>query len=126
MTGGNIMSKRRQERMSVEIKKVLSQIIQDNIKDPRLDFSTISVTRVDVTNDLSHAKVNISVLGDDAKQDETMKVLQKAKGFLRSELAKEIQLRHAPELEFRLDKSIEHGIKISSLLEEIREGESNK
>lgn len=120
------MSKRRQERMSVEMKKVLSQIIQDNIKDPRLDFSTISVTRVDVTNDLSHAKVNISVLGDDAKQVETMKVLQKARGFLRSELAKEIQLRHAPELEFRLDKSIEHGIKISSLLEEIREGESNK
>ncbi|MDD3853880.1 MAG: 30S ribosome-binding factor RbfA [Syntrophomonadaceae bacterium] len=120
------MSKRRQERMSVEIKKVLSQIIQDNIKDPRLDFSTISVTRVDVTNDLSHAKVNISVLGDDAKQDETMKVLQKAKGYLRSELAKEIQLRYAPELEFRLDKSIEHGIKIASLLEELRESESNK
>ncbi len=120
------MSKRRQERMAVEMKKVLSQIIQDQIKDPRLDFSTISITRVDVSNDLSHARVNFSVLGDEAQQDETIKVLQKAKGYLRSELAREIQLRHAPELEFRLDKSIEHGIRISSLLEELREGESHK
>ncbi len=120
------MSKRRQERISVEIKKVLSQILMDNIKDPRVDFSSISITRVDVTNDLSHARVNISVLGDDSRQEETMKVLQKAKGFIRSELAKEIQLRHAPELEFRLDKSIEHGIKISSLLEKLREGEGNQ
>ncbi|NLB53068.1 MAG: 30S ribosome-binding factor RbfA [Syntrophomonadaceae bacterium] len=120
------LSKRRQERISVEIKKVLSQILMDNIKDPRVDFSSISITRVDVTNDLSHARVNISVLGDDSRQEETMKVLQKAKGFIRSELAKEIQLRHAPELEFRLDKSIEHGIKISSLLEKLREGEGNQ
>ncbi|HNX28505.1 MAG TPA: 30S ribosome-binding factor RbfA [Syntrophomonadaceae bacterium] len=120
------MSKRRQERMAVEMKKVLSQIIKDNIKDPRLDFSAISITRVDVTSDLSHAKVNFSVLGDEGQQDETMKVLQKARGYLRSELAKEIQLRHAPELEFRLDRSIEHGIRISSLLEELREGESHK
>jgi len=112
--------------MAVEMKKVLSQIIQDQIKDPRLDFSTISITRVDVSNDLSHARVNFSVLGDEVQQDETSKALQKAKGYLRSELAREIQLRHAPELEFRLDKSIEHGIRISSLLEELREGESHK
>lgn len=120
------MSKRRQERMAVEMKKILSQIIQDQIKDPRLDFSTISITRVDVSNDLSYARVNISVLGDKDRQDETIKVLQNAKGYVRSELAREIQLRHAPALEFRLDKSIEHGFRISSLLEELREGESHK
>lgn len=115
------MSKRRQERMSVEIKRVLSRIIQDDIKDPRIDFSTVSITRVEVPNDLSHARVNISILGDEQKQEETMKALQKAKGYLRTELAREIQIRHAPELELRLDKSIEHGIRISSLLEGLKE-----
>ncbi|MDD3268151.1 MAG: 30S ribosome-binding factor RbfA [Syntrophomonadaceae bacterium] len=115
------MSKRRQERMSVEIKRVLSRIIQEDIKDPRVDFSSVSITRVEVPNDLSHARVNISILGDEAKQEETMKALQKARGYLRTELAREIQIRHAPELELRLDKSIEHGIRISSLLEGLKE-----
>ncbi|MEN6348039.1 MAG: 30S ribosome-binding factor RbfA [Syntrophomonas sp.] len=117
------MSKRRQERMSVEVKRVLSRIIQEDIKDPRIDFSSVSITRVDVSNDYSHARVNISILGDEAKQEETMKALQKARGYIRTELAKEIQVRHAPELEFRLDRSIEHGIRISSLLEELKEEE---
>ncbi|MEN6326305.1 MAG: 30S ribosome-binding factor RbfA [Syntrophomonas sp.] len=115
------MSKRRQERMSVEIKRVLSRIIQEDIKDPRIDFSSVSITRVEVTNDLSHARINISILGDEDKQEETMKALQKAKGYLRTELAREIQIRHAPELELRLDKSIEHGIRISALLEGLKE-----
>lgn len=115
------MSKRRQERMSVEIKRVLSRIIQEDIKDPRIDFTSVSITRVEVPNDLSHARVNISILGDEAKQEETMKALQKAKGYLRTELAREIQVRHAPELELRLDKSIEHGIRISTLLEGLKE-----
>ncbi len=115
------MSKRRQERMSVEIKRVLSRIIQEDIKDPRIDFSSVSITRVEVPNDLSHARINISILGDEQKQEETMKALQKAKGYLRTELAREIQIRHAPELELRLDKSIEHGIRISSLLEGLKE-----
>ena len=115
------MSKRRQERMAVEIKRVLSRIIQEDIKDPRIDFSTVSITRVEVPNDLSHARVNVSILGDEHKQEETMKTLQKAKGYLRTELAREIQIRHAPELELRLDKSIEHGIRISSLLEGLKE-----
>lgn len=117
------MSKRRQERMSVEIKRVLSRIIQEEIKDPRIDYSTISITRVDVANDISFARVNISVLGSDEKQEASMQALQKAKGYIRSLLARELQTRHAPELDFRLDRSIEHGIKISSLLEEIKEPE---
>ncbi|QGT99214.1 Ribosome-binding factor A [Candidatus Syntrophocurvum alkaliphilum] len=115
------MSKRRPERMSVEIRKALSEIIKEHIKDPRIDFTTVSITRVDVTNDLSHARINISVLGNEEKQEETINVIQKAKGYIRTELVKQIKTKHAPELEFRLDKSIEHGIKISSLLDEIKE-----
>jgi ribosome-binding factor A len=121
------MGKRRQERMAVEIKRVLSAIFQQDLKDPRIDFSTVSVTRVDVPADISHARINISVLGDETRQTETMQALQKARGFIRTELARQLQIRHAPDLEFRLDKSIEHGIHISSLLEELsKEAEAKK
>ncbi|MGI6412247.1 MAG: 30S ribosome-binding factor RbfA [Syntrophomonadaceae bacterium] len=120
------MSKRRQERVSVEIKRAVSEIIRKEIKDPRIDFSTVSITRVEVASDLSHAKINVSILGDSIKQKETIKVLEKAKGYIRTQLSKEIQLRHAPEIEFRLDKSIEHGIRIATLLEEIKAEEIKK
>lgn len=121
------MGKRRQEKMAVEIKRVLSAIFQHDLKDPRINFSTVSVTRVDIPADISHARINISVLGDEAKQTETMQALQKARGYIRTELARQLQIRHAPELEFRLDRSIEHGIHISSLLEELsKEAESKK
>lgn len=121
------MGKRRQERMAVEIKRSLASIIQHDIKDPRIDFSTVSVTRVDIPADISHARVNISILGDESRQAETMKALQNARGHIRTELARELQIRHAPDIEFRLDKSIEHGIRMSSLLEELsREAEGKK
>lgn len=116
-----MMGKRRQEKMAVEIKRILATIIQEHIKDPRIDFSSVSVTRVDVAQDISHARVYISVLGDEAKQAETMSALQKARGYIRSQLAHAIQIRHAPELEFRLDRSIEHGLRISSLLDTLPE-----
>lgn len=115
------MSRRRQERMAVELKKVLSRILQEEIKDPRLDFSAVSVSQVELSNDLSHARVFISIMGDDEKQQETMKALEKARGFIRSRIAEEIQVRHVPEIDFRLDWSIEHGIRISSLLDKIME-----
>jgi ribosome-binding factor A len=120
------MGKRRQERMSQEIKRMLSIIIQEHIKDPRIDFSSVSITRVDVAQDISHARVYISILGSDEKQEETMNALQKARGYIRSELAKGIQIRHAPDIEFRLDKSIEHGLRITSLLESLNEKQETK
>lgn len=121
------MGKRRQQRMAEEIKRSLSSIIQHEIKDPRIDFSTVSVTRVDIPADISHARINISILGDEAKQAETMKALQNARGHIRTELARMLQIRYAPELDFRLDKSIEHGIKMTSLLEELsKEAEAKK
>ena len=119
------MGKRRQARMSVEIKRIISNVMHE-IKDPRIDFSTVSITRVDVPSDISHARVNISVLGDEDKQIETLTTLQKARGFIRSEVARQLQIRHAPDLDFRLDKSIEHGIRISTLLEEISKEELKK
>lgn len=112
--------------MSAEIQRILSNIIQEHIKDPRIDFSSVSVTHVDTTQDISYARVYISILGDDEKQAETMQVLQKARGYMRTELAKRIQIRHAPDLELRLDKSIEHGIRMSALLDSIHEAQIAK
>jgi len=119
------MSKRRQERMTVEIQRTLSRIIREEIKDPRIDLSTVSIPRVDVSGDLGHARVHVSVLGDEAKQAATMKGLAQAKGYIRSELAHALQVKHAPELEFRLDMSIEHGIKMSGLLDELGVAENS-
>ena len=116
------MTKRRQERMAVEIQRVLAQIIRDDIKDPRIDFSEVSINKIELSSDLSHAKVYVSIMGDETKQTETIQAIQKAKGYLRSELAQAIQLRHAPELDIKLDQSIEHGIRIAALLDELNDG----
>lgn len=112
--------------MSIEIKRIMARIMQEEIKDPRIDFSMLSITRVDVSSDISHARINVSILGDNDKQKQTMQALQKAKGYIRTVLAKSLQVRHAPELEFRLDRSIEHGIHIASLLDELKEGQRTK
>ncbi|MDR1616312.1 MAG: 30S ribosome-binding factor RbfA [Syntrophomonadaceae bacterium] len=118
------MSKRRQDRMANEMKRAVALIIQENIKDPRIDFTNVSVTRIDVSNDLmSHARINFSVLGDEEAQKQTMEALQKAKGYIRTALSRMIQVRRFPELDFCLDRSIEHGMHISEILKELKEKE---
>ncbi|MGZ9584592.1 30S ribosome-binding factor RbfA [Paenibacillus marinisediminis] len=114
------MAKIRAGRVGEQIKKELSQLIQMELKDPRIGFLT--VTGVEVTNDLSMAKIYLSVLGDDEARENSLKALEKAKGFLRSELGKRIMLRHTPELVFKLDSSIEYGSRIERILNDIRDG----
>ncbi|GIO29956.1 MULTISPECIES: 30S ribosome-binding factor RbfA [Paenibacillus] len=117
------MAKIRVGRVGEQIKKELSQLIQSELKDPRIGFLT--VTGVDVTNDLSQAKVYLSVLGDEEQKENSLKALEKANGFLRSELGKRIRLRHIPELIFKFDESIAYGSKIEKLLGEISKNDSN-
>ncbi|RKD24271.1 ribosome-binding factor A [Ammoniphilus oxalaticus] len=112
------MSRVRNSRIGEQMKKELSQIIQLELKDPRVGF--VTVTAVDVTGDLQEAKVYISVMGSDEQKEESVQALQKAKGFIRSELGKRIQLRHTPDLLFRMDESIEYGNKIETLLKDIK------
>ncbi|MCM3782915.1 30S ribosome-binding factor RbfA [Neobacillus mesonae] len=111
------MAKIRTGRVSEQIKKELSLLIQSELKDPRIGF--ITVTGVDVTNDLSQAKIYLSVLGEEEQKNNSLKALEKASGFLRSELGKRIRLRHVPELIFKIDESIEYGSRIEKLLTEI-------
>lgn len=111
------MSRIRASRVGEQVKKELSQVLQHEMKDPRVGF--VTVTAVEMSGDLQQAKVFISVLGNDEQKKETLQGLEKAKGFLRSEVGRRIQLRHTPELVFKFDASIEHGQHISKLLEEV-------
>lgn len=111
------MSNQRAARLGEQIREELAQLIR-GLKDPRIGF--VSVVRVEVSGDLRHAKVYISVMGDDQAKKESMKGLQSANGFLRSELAQILRLRYTPELHFVLDESIEHGTRIAKLLAEVQ------
>jgi len=114
------MAKVRVGRVGEQIKKEISQIIQTELKDPRIGF--ITVTGVDVSSDLSQAKTYLSVLGNDEQKEETLKALARSTGFIRSELGKRMRLRHTPELIFKFDSSIEYGSRIESLLDQINRG----
>ncbi|AZK47750.1 30S ribosome-binding factor RbfA [Paenibacillus lentus] len=115
------MARNRVGRVGEQIKKELSLLIQNEVKDPRIGF--VTVTGVDVTNDLSQARVYISVFGDEEKKADSLKGLEKAIGFLRTELGKRMRLRHTPELIFKVDESIEYGSRIEKLLGEITQDE---
>lgn len=111
------MARIRVGRVGEQIKKELSQIIQSELKDPRIGF--ITVTGVEVTNDLSQARIFLSVLGTDEQKEETLKALGRGSGFIRSELGKRIRLRKIPDLFFRFDASIDYGSHIQNLLNQI-------
>lgn len=118
------MAKIRVERVAEQIKKELSQLIQAELKDPRIGF--ITVTGVEVTGDLSQARVYLSVLGSEEQKEETLKAIARGKGFLRSELGKRIRFRHIPDLIFKFDSSIEYGSHIEALLEQLNQGKDNR
>ncbi len=115
--GVNPRSHRVADRIQIE----LSDIIQTEMKDPRHGFMTL--TRVEVAEDLRSARVFVSTLEDD-KLDATLETLDRAKGFLRTELGKRIRLRHTPELYFRPDRSAEEAIRIAKLLRDLETGDA--
>lgn len=105
-------------RINGEVQKELSNIIRGEIKDPRISSLT-GVTDVEVTPDLKLCKAYISVLGDEQAQKDTMEGLKSAEGFIRSRLAKNLNLRNTPELKFILRQSIEYGVNMSKLIDEV-------
>ena len=109
-------------RIDEEYRKELSQIIGYELKNPNVT-GMISVTKVKVTPDLKYAKVYVSILNS-KNIKETMEGLKKSSGFIRSELAKRINLRNTPELVFEIDDSMEYGAKIDSILKEILPNET--
>ena len=105
-------------RINGEVQKVLSEIIRKEIKDPRINPMT-SVVTVEVAPDLKTCKAYISVLGDETSQQSTMKGLKSAEGYIRRQLAHELNLRNTPQITFILDQSIAYGVNMSKLIDEV-------
>jgi len=109
----------RKDKVQDAVQKEVSSIIQNEIKDPRLGFVTI--TSVEMTDDLRYAKIFFSVLGKEEDYKKTGEALESAQGFIRKLIAQRIQLRFAPELSFRQDKSSIYSVRIQEVLDEIKE-----
>ena len=105
-------------RINMEVQRELSEIIRSGIKDPRIHPMT-SVVAVEVTPDLKYCKASISVLGDEEAAKATVEGLRSASSFVRRELAKRVNLRNTPEIRFILDQSIEYGVNMSRLIDEV-------
>ena len=113
------MSFKRADRVNALLQRELGTIISEELRDPRIAFST--VTAVEITNDLRSARVHVSVLGDDDQIASTMTALEEAKAYLRHELGSRTDLRYVPELSFVNDRSAERSARIATLLREARE-----
>ncbi|MYG00499.1 30S ribosome-binding factor RbfA [Candidatus Poribacteria bacterium] len=112
-----MIENRRQDRVGALIQRELSQVIQRDVKDPRVAFCT--VTYVGVSSDLKYVDVKVSVIGGNEQKENTLIGLKNAAGFLRREISKRLSLKYSPELRFSLDDSVDHLMKIDGLLKEI-------
>ena len=125
------MTRQRPERFQEALRQEISLIVQNEIKDPRLGF--ITITKVDLTKDLRYARVYFSVLGKDADKNKALKGLNSAKGYIKGLVADRIKLRFMPEISFKIDDTLENTQHIYELLnklerpkEEPEDGEDNK
>jgi len=112
------MKRERQGRIDSALQRALSKIISQDVRDVRLGFTT--VTRVEITQDMHHAKVFVAIIGDRHVARQTMDALENAAGFIRGELGAAVDLRHTPELIFVEDRSTERAIELSQTLEKAK------
>lgn len=117
------MNFQRIDRISEEARRIIDQIIREDLKDPRIS-GTYSITRVDVTRDLSYAKVYVSVYEEDKRKD-LIKALKGASGYIRRELGKRMVIRYSPELIFIEDNNIEYGVHIEDVLRMVNKSNEN-
>ena len=110
---------RRPDRVAEAIREAVAMFLAEGVKDPRVT-GLVTVTGVDVTRDLRHARVHVSILGTESEKTATMEGLQSVAGYLRAKLGRTLRLRVTPELDFKYDASIAHAARIDSLLEQIR------
>jgi ribosome-binding factor A len=110
---------RRAERLAEEIREQVARMIASDLKDPRIGF--VTVTRVELANDLGYARVHVGVLGGEAERKKTLAALQQASGFVRRELGKRLRIRHTPEVDFRYDKGLDATDRVARLLEAERQ-----
>ncbi|MBE3100801.1 MAG: 30S ribosome-binding factor RbfA [Firmicutes bacterium] len=119
------MAYHRIDRISEEIRKEISDIIRTEVKDPRI-ASMSTIIKAEVTKDLRHAKIYVSVLGSDEEKNSTIEGFKKASGYIRRELGTRMDIHYIPELHFELDTSIEYSIQISKKLDELHLNQEEK
>jgi ribosome-binding factor A len=115
---------RRTEQVAEEIRRILGDLLLREMRDPRIGMLT--VTGVEVSSDLKHARVHVSVLGSEEDERLSMGALRKASGFLRTELGRRLTLRYVPELRFEPDRSAQHAVRISQLLDQLSPSEADE
>ena len=111
------MSTRRLEKAAEAIRAVVSMAILADLNDPRI--RDVTVTYVEVSPDLRHAKVHVSVMGDETRQRLSLRGLQSAAGFLQAKIAERIEIRYTPRLNFLLDQGVKHSIEVAQILNEV-------
>lgn len=112
-------------RVNGEVQRVLAEIIRGEIKDPRINQMT-SVVSVEVAPDLKTCKAWISVLGDEESQKDTLAGLRSAQGYIKNQLARKINLRNTPEIRFIIDQSIEYGVTMSKMIDDINRADDER
>jgi ribosome-binding factor A len=110
----------RPERVGEMIRQTVAEFLTGNVRDPRIGF--VTVTTVEVSGDLAHARVRVSVMGSDEEKAKSLEGLASAARFLRARLARELPLRTSPELRFELDRGVEHALRIDRLLKDLKGG----
>jgi ribosome-binding factor A len=115
------MSFKRAEKVSEAIKREVGVLLTQEVKDPGIHFTT--VTAVETADDLRNATIFVSVMGSEEDRRQSLEGLERAKGFLRGEIGRRLQLRYAPQIHFRLDKSLDHAFKIKGILDKLKDGE---
>lgn len=111
------MASHRISRINEQLKREITRIIRDEVKDPRIGF--ITLTGVEATRDLSFARVHVSVLGEEEEKRDTLDGLAAAAGFIRGELGRRLHMRRVPELRFELDRGVDHARRVDRLLKEV-------
>jgi len=112
------MVKQRTDRLNSLLKEVISEVIRKDVRNPHVN-ELMTITRVEITKDLHHAKVFVSVIGDEAAKAETIMALQNAAGFIAVTASKKVVMRYFPELHFKLDDSVDKHMRIEKILGEI-------
>jgi len=115
---------KRSQRIQELLLKEISKLLQGGLKDPRIGFATL--TRVEVSDNLKHAKIFVSVMGSEKERTDTLNALKNAKGFIRNALGKNLYLKYLPELEFKKDENAEHVEKITRILGELHPESDSK
>ena len=112
------MDKKRLYRVQAEIQRIVSELLIEGLKDPRIDPMT-SVSKVELSNDTSVATIYFSIYGSQKTKEDTLDALENAKGYIRSRLAKVLEIRQVPELRFKIDESVEYSIEIQKILNKL-------